>query len=84
MPSATRAGTIRSLEFFSASRRASARPFFIRPERQPPAGLFAGRHAEGVFISGQRPDIVRRLVDSVRSEAQAAGRDPRSVKFLRS
>ena len=43
---------------------------------------FAGRHAEGVFISGQRPDIVRRLVDSVRSEAQAAGRDPRSVKFF--
>jgi alkanesulfonate monooxygenase SsuD/methylene tetrahydromethanopterin reductase-like flavin-dependent oxidoreductase (luciferase family) len=43
---------------------------------------FAGRHAEGVFISGQRPDIVRRLVDGVRSEALAAGRDPRSVKFF--
>jgi FMN-dependent oxidoreductase (nitrilotriacetate monooxygenase family) len=36
------AGTIRSLEFFSASRRASARPFFIRPERRPPAGLSPG------------------------------------------
>jgi long-chain alkane monooxygenase len=43
---------------------------------------FAGRHAEGVFISGQRPDIVRRLVDGVRSETKAAGRDPRSVKFF--
>src|SRR5271163_4337332 len=43
---------------------------------------FAGRHAEGVFISGQRPDIVRRLVDGVRSEAAAVGRDPRSVKFF--
>jgi FMN-dependent oxidoreductase (nitrilotriacetate monooxygenase family) len=43
---------------------------------------FAGRHAEGVFISGQRPDIVRRVVDSVRSEAANAGRDPRSVKFF--
>ena len=43
---------------------------------------FAGRHAEGVFISGQRPDIVRRLVDGVRAEAQSAGRDPRSVKFF--
>jgi len=43
---------------------------------------FAGRHAEGVFISGQRPDIVRRLVDGIRGEAQAAGRDPRSVKFF--
>ena len=43
---------------------------------------FAGRHAEGVFISAQRPDIVRRLVDGVRSEAEAAGRDPRSIKFF--
>jgi FMN-dependent oxidoreductase (nitrilotriacetate monooxygenase family) len=43
---------------------------------------FAGRHAEGVFISGQRPDIVRRVVDKVRAAAAAAGRDPRSVKFF--
>jgi long-chain alkane monooxygenase len=43
---------------------------------------FAGRHAEGVFISGQRTDIVRRLVDGVRSEAAAVGRDPRSIKFF--
>jgi len=43
---------------------------------------FAGRHAEGVFISGQRPDIVRRLVDGVRGEAATAGRDPRSLKFF--
>jgi FMN-dependent oxidoreductase (nitrilotriacetate monooxygenase family) len=43
---------------------------------------FAGRHAEGVFISGQRPDIVHRLVDGVRCEAATAGRDPRSLKFF--
>jgi long-chain alkane monooxygenase len=43
---------------------------------------FAGRHAEGVFISGQRPDIVRTSVDGVRREATAVGRDPRSVKFF--
>jgi FMN-dependent oxidoreductase (nitrilotriacetate monooxygenase family) len=43
---------------------------------------FAGRHAEAVFISGQRPDIVRGLVDGIRREAAAAGRDPRSVKFF--
>jgi FMN-dependent oxidoreductase (nitrilotriacetate monooxygenase family) len=43
---------------------------------------FAGRHAEGVFISGQRPDIVRPLVDSIRAEASAAGRDPASIKFF--
>jgi Luciferase-like monooxygenase len=57
LPSATRAGTIRSLEFFSASRRASARPFFIRPERRPPAGLSPGATPKASSSRGSAPTL---------------------------
>ncbi|WP_433829810.1 LLM class flavin-dependent oxidoreductase [Actinoplanes sp. CA-015351] len=43
---------------------------------------FAGRHAEGVFLSAYLPSMARTLVDGVRAEAVAAGRDPSSVKFF--
>jgi FMN-dependent oxidoreductase (nitrilotriacetate monooxygenase family) len=43
---------------------------------------FAARHAEGVFLSVYRPEMARGLVDSIRSQAAALGRDPRSLKFL--
>ena len=48
-----------------------------------PSGLaFAARHAEGVFMSGQRPDILRPRVDDLRRRAAALGRDPRSIKVV--
>jgi FMN-dependent oxidoreductase (nitrilotriacetate monooxygenase family) len=43
---------------------------------------FAARHAEGVFLNGPRPDVLRRTVDDIRARAAAAGRDPRSLKFF--
>ena len=47
------------------------------------AGLaFAGRHAEGVFVSGYRPELVRKQVERVRDAAAAAGRSRRSVSCL--
>jgi FMN-dependent oxidoreductase (nitrilotriacetate monooxygenase family) len=43
---------------------------------------FAARHAEGVFIAVQRPDIARKIVEDVRSRAARLGRDPGSLKFF--
>ncbi|BCJ56599.1 LLM class flavin-dependent oxidoreductase [Micromonospora endophytica] len=43
---------------------------------------FAGRHAEGVFLSAYLPSMARTLVNGVREQAVAAGRDPASVKFF--
>ncbi|MER6672795.1 LLM class flavin-dependent oxidoreductase [Streptomyces sp. NPDC000983] len=43
---------------------------------------FAGRHAEGVFLSAYSPALARTLVDSVRASAAEAGRDPRELRFF--
>ncbi|SDT59903.1 LLM class flavin-dependent oxidoreductase [Actinoplanes derwentensis] len=43
---------------------------------------FAGRHAEGVFLSAYLPSMARTLVTGVRAEAAAAGRDPSAVKVF--
>ncbi len=43
---------------------------------------FAGEHAECVFISGNNKAATRAQVDKVRAAAQAAGRDPQSVKVF--
>jgi FMN-dependent oxidoreductase (nitrilotriacetate monooxygenase family) len=43
---------------------------------------FAGRHAEGVFITGQHPQAVAEQVRQVRAEAVAAGRPADAVKLF--
>ncbi|MGY4491341.1 LLM class flavin-dependent oxidoreductase [Pseudomonas sp. TE3610] len=44
--------------------------------------LFAGRHAECVFISGQTRAATRAQVDKVRASAAAAGRRPEDIKVF--
>jgi len=44
--------------------------------------LFAGQHAECVFISGQNPAATKAQVDKVRASAVAAGRKPEDVKIF--
>ncbi|GLY07354.1 LLM class flavin-dependent oxidoreductase [Actinoplanes sp. NBRC 101535] len=41
---------------------------------------FAGRHAEGVFLSAYLPTMAKTLVDGVHAAAASAGRNPQSVK----
>ncbi|WP_250213735.1 LLM class flavin-dependent oxidoreductase [Acrocarpospora catenulata] len=43
---------------------------------------FSARHAEVVFVSAQRPDVLRRTVDDIRAQAAEAGRDPGSLRFI--
>ncbi|MBV4460906.1 LLM class flavin-dependent oxidoreductase [Pseudomonas sp. COR58] len=44
--------------------------------------LFAGRHAECVFISGQNKPSTKAQVDKVRASAAAAGRNPEDIKVF--
>ncbi|WP_248765700.1 LLM class flavin-dependent oxidoreductase [Pseudomonas protegens] len=44
--------------------------------------LFAGRHAECVFISGQNKAATKAQVDKVRASAVAAGRNPGDIKVF--
>ncbi|EIK98435.1 putative monooxygenase [Pseudomonas sp. M47T1] len=44
--------------------------------------LFAGRHAECAFISGQTKPATRVQVDKVRASAAAAGRRPQDIKVF--
>lgn len=44
--------------------------------------VFAGRHAECVFISGQNKAATKAQVDKVRASAVAAGRNPEDIKIF--
>lgn len=44
--------------------------------------VFAGRHAECVFISGQTKAATKAQVDKVRASAVAAGRNPDDIKLF--
>jgi FMN-dependent oxidoreductase (nitrilotriacetate monooxygenase family) len=43
---------------------------------------FAATHAEGIFTTGTRPEVLRPSIVDTRARAEAAGRDPQSVKFF--
>jgi FMN-dependent oxidoreductase (nitrilotriacetate monooxygenase family) len=43
---------------------------------------FAATHAEAIFTTATRPEILARSVRDTRARAEAAGRDPRSIKFF--
>jgi FMN-dependent oxidoreductase (nitrilotriacetate monooxygenase family) len=43
---------------------------------------FAARHAEGIFVVETDPKQLRKLTSEIREYAEAAGRDPQSVKFF--
>ncbi len=43
--------------------------------------VFAGRHAECVFVNGPTKGIVKAYVDAIRAQAAAQGRDPDAVRI---
>lgn len=43
---------------------------------------FAGTHAEGVYLNGTKPELVKAQVGRIRGQAKEAGRDPAAVKFF--
>jgi FMN-dependent oxidoreductase (nitrilotriacetate monooxygenase family) len=57
-------------------------PVLYQAGTSPAGQAFAARHAEGVFLSSYKPQMARRLVDSIRDLAARQGRDPQSLKFF--
>ena len=43
---------------------------------------FATRHAEGIFIGGDRPEKIKKQVDQIRELAKNAGRNPNDLKIF--
>lgn len=57
-------------------------PVIYQAGTSPAGQAFAARHAEGIFVSTYKPELARGLVDAVRAQAAANGRDPRELRFL--
>ncbi len=57
-------------------------PVLYQAGTSPVGRAFAGRHAEGVFLSAYLPSMARTLVEGVRAEAAKAGRSGDAVKFF--
>ncbi|MER5748436.1 LLM class flavin-dependent oxidoreductase [Streptomyces sp. NPDC002088] len=57
-------------------------PVVFQAGASPRGSAFAAAHAEAVFITGTRPEVLAPKIRHIRQLAEAAGRDPRSVKFF--
>ena len=57
-------------------------PVLYQAGSSRPGRLFAGRHAEAVFVNGQTPPIAAQAVRAVREAAQSVGRDPGDIVAL--
>jgi FMN-dependent oxidoreductase (nitrilotriacetate monooxygenase family) len=57
-------------------------PFLFQAGASKRGQAFAAKHAEAVFMSGDRPELVRGWVDAVRSAAEASGRSRDAVKIF--
>ncbi|GMF85263.1 unnamed protein product [Aspergillus oryzae] len=57
-------------------------PFLLQAGTSTAGKAFAAKHAEAIFLHGQKPELVRPSVDNVRQQAQAQGRDPASIKVV--
>ncbi|OZI37851.1 N5,N10-methylene tetrahydromethanopterin reductase [Bordetella genomosp. 10] len=74
--------------YFKVHARALAEPSRQRTPVLYQAGtsqqgrIFAGRHAEAVFLNGQTPTIAAQAVRDVREAARSAGRDPYDIIAL--
>lgn len=57
-------------------------PFLLQAGTSTAGKAFAAKHAEAIFLGGQKPELIRPSVDSIRQQAQALGRDPSSIKIV--
>lgn len=57
-------------------------PVLFQAGASPRGMQFATRHAECVFIGGDRPEKIRQQVQRLRQLAQEQGRDPHSIKVF--
>ncbi|MGW1902503.1 LLM class flavin-dependent oxidoreductase [Streptomyces hirsutus] len=57
-------------------------PVIYQAGTSPAGRAFAAKHAEGVFMSGRRPDVLRPHSDDIRARAARLGRAPQSIKMF--
>jgi FMN-dependent oxidoreductase (nitrilotriacetate monooxygenase family) len=57
-------------------------PVLFQAGASPKGRKFAATHAEAIFTTGTRPEVLRPKVRDTRALAEQAGRDPYSVKFF--
>jgi len=57
-------------------------PLLFQAGASPRGIQFAAKHAEAIFITGTRPEVLRPKVDRIRHQLEAGGRDPSSVKIF--
>ncbi|MBT0769996.1 LLM class flavin-dependent oxidoreductase [Kineosporia sp. J2-2] len=57
-------------------------PVIFQAGSSPSGSAFAGKHAEGVFVSTYKAQMARDLSRRFRAQAAAAGRDPRELKIF--
>lgn len=57
-------------------------PFLFQAGTSTAGKTFAATHAEAIFLNGHTPELIRKSVDSIRSQAKDLGRDPASIKIV--
>ncbi len=57
-------------------------PVIFQAGASPRGAAFAARHAEGIFITATRPEVLRPQVQRTRAAAAELGRDPASIKVF--
>lgn len=57
-------------------------PVIYQAGSSGPGMAFAAKHAEVIFIAAHKPEVAKKRVDAARQGAEAAGRDPASLKVL--
>lgn len=57
-------------------------PVIFQAGASPRGRRFAAAHAEGIFVTATRPEVLAPSVAATRAAAEEQGRDPHSVKFF--
>jgi FMN-dependent oxidoreductase (nitrilotriacetate monooxygenase family) len=57
-------------------------PVIFQAGASPRGRRFAAAHAEGIFVTATRPEILAKSIAATRQAAEELGRDPRSIKFF--
>ncbi|KAF9889366.1 hypothetical protein FE257_007476 [Aspergillus nanangensis] len=57
-------------------------PFLLQAGTSTAGKAFAAKHAEAIFLHGQKPELIRPSVDSVRQQAKDLGRDSAGIKVI--
>jgi FMN-dependent oxidoreductase (nitrilotriacetate monooxygenase family) len=57
-------------------------PFLFQAGTSTAGKKFAASHAEAIFLNGQRPELVRPSVDSIRNTARELGRNGNDIKIV--